>query len=389
MSPSALVSHPRRRPIVSGWRLATAGLAAVALAVLAGLLGARLVATWPEVVAARAWWQTPSALGIDTLVAAPLLALGTVVAAWWSLSLLLITASLLAGRVGLRSAILLRCIQTVAPQTLRRLAVAGIGAGLTLSALPAQAADVPPDLGWTTTQPAQAPDIAATTLSADGQLAGIDRDDVTIDGRDVSAVAVNTGGGDLRSLGDLASTEVTDPTSLGTPRTLAEGLTHEPAPAPAPAEYARPGGSSAPGSDRPGAPLPSASATQSAPTRTAPGTPAPTGTAPASSGQTGSSTGTGSSSAAPPAAAPVRPTAPPSATSPSRDGTPNPASGTIVVAEGDSLWHLAAVALPPDASNAQVASSWHTWYEVNAAVIGADPDLLHPGQVLQIPTSTG
>jgi nucleoid-associated protein YgaU len=34
-----------------------------------------------------------------------------------------------------------------------------------------------------------------------------------------------------------------------------------------------------------------------------------------------------------------------------------------------------------------VALAWPRWYAVNADVIGQDPDLIHPGQRLRIPTS--
>jgi len=59
----------------------------------------------------------------------------------------------------------------------------------------------------------------------------------------------------------------------------------------------------------------------------------------------------------------------------------------VVVAAGDSLWSIAARHLPPGATDAQVAAAWPRWYEVNAAVIGADPDLIRPGQVLAEPVT--
>lgn len=59
----------------------------------------------------------------------------------------------------------------------------------------------------------------------------------------------------------------------------------------------------------------------------------------------------------------------------------------VVVAAGDSLWAIAARHLPPDASDAQIAAAWPQWYRANAATIGADPDLITPGQVLTVPSS--
>jgi hypothetical protein len=57
----------------------------------------------------------------------------------------------------------------------------------------------------------------------------------------------------------------------------------------------------------------------------------------------------------------------------------------VVVQPGDSLWALAAAELGPDASDAAVDARWPQWYAANAAVIGPDPDLLTPGQVLRAP----
>lgn len=57
----------------------------------------------------------------------------------------------------------------------------------------------------------------------------------------------------------------------------------------------------------------------------------------------------------------------------------------VVVHRGDTLWDLAAAALPPPASEAGIARAWPRWHAVNRAVIGTDPHLLHPGQVLHAP----
>jgi LysM repeat protein len=60
---------------------------------------------------------------------------------------------------------------------------------------------------------------------------------------------------------------------------------------------------------------------------------------------------------------------------------------TVVVAEGDSLWSIAARHLPPDASDAEIARAWPLWYRANETVVGADPDVIHPGQVLTVPAT--
>ncbi|MBT8212286.1 MAG: LysM peptidoglycan-binding domain-containing protein [Acidimicrobiia bacterium] len=59
-----------------------------------------------------------------------------------------------------------------------------------------------------------------------------------------------------------------------------------------------------------------------------------------------------------------------------------------VVAPGDSLWaiasrHLDARGLP--SSDADVNRFWRDIYGANRAVIGCDPDLIHPGQRLVVP----
>ena len=57
----------------------------------------------------------------------------------------------------------------------------------------------------------------------------------------------------------------------------------------------------------------------------------------------------------------------------------------VVVRRGDSLWDIAARHLGPDASAAEVAVEWPRWHHANRDVIGADPDLLIPGQRLVPP----
>lgn len=60
-------------------------------------------------------------------------------------------------------------------------------------------------------------------------------------------------------------------------------------------------------------------------------------------------------------------------------------STSVRVRPGDSLWLLAARALGPGASEADVASYSQRIHAANVAVIGPDPDLLHPDQHLHLP----
>jgi hypothetical protein len=57
----------------------------------------------------------------------------------------------------------------------------------------------------------------------------------------------------------------------------------------------------------------------------------------------------------------------------------------VTVAAGDSLWTIAAAGLGPGAAPAQVAAEWPKWFAANRAVIGDDPSLIRPGEVLQPP----
>lgn len=57
----------------------------------------------------------------------------------------------------------------------------------------------------------------------------------------------------------------------------------------------------------------------------------------------------------------------------------------ITVRRGDSLWSIVARHLGAEASDLEIAQAWPDWYAVNRAVIGADPDLLVPGQRLLPP----
>jgi len=61
---------------------------------------------------------------------------------------------------------------------------------------------------------------------------------------------------------------------------------------------------------------------------------------------------------------------------------------TVTVRPGDSLWRIAAAHLGRAPTAARVAAAWPRWFAANRAVIGADPDLLVPGEVLHAPHSS-
>jgi resuscitation-promoting factor RpfA len=58
---------------------------------------------------------------------------------------------------------------------------------------------------------------------------------------------------------------------------------------------------------------------------------------------------------------------------------------SYVVRRGDTLWDVAARHLGPSASAADVARDWPRWYAANRAVIGADPSVIRPGELLRPP----
>lgn len=114
----------------------------------------------------------------------------------------------------------------------------------------------------------------------------------------------------------------------------------------------------------------------------------------------------------PSGAAPTRPTNAPTAApmtaspAPSPDPAPAPADGTrpadlkkpgqaprgadrYQVRPGDSLWSITADLLGPRATTSDIARAWPMIHRANAELIGPDPDLLHPGTRLVVPSSLG
>ena len=89
-----------------------------------------------------------------------------------------------------------------------------------------------------------------------------------------------------------------------------------------------------------------------------------------------------------PVAAPV-PDWPAPAGSPAKAESGRPAAGDRVVVRGDCLWHIAADSLLGELgrlpSDGEIATAVDAWWQANAEVIGPDPDLLVPGQVLRAP----
>ena len=92
-------------------------------------------------------------------------------------------------------------------------------------------------------------------------------------------------------------------------------------------------------------------------------------------------TGPAPTGPAPTVEAPAAPSTAPPEAAPAADGR--------VVVRGDCLWHIAADSLLGQLgrlpSDGEVAAAVQAWWSANADVIGPDPDLLIPGQVLRPP----
>jgi hypothetical protein len=63
----------------------------------------------------------------------------------------------------------------------------------------------------------------------------------------------------------------------------------------------------------------------------------------------------------------------------------HPAVARVVVVRGDCLWDLASSELGPGATAREITEAWQHIYRRNRAVIGPDPGLIRPGQVLRLP----
>lgn len=93
------------------------------------------------------------------------------------------------------------------------------------------------------------------------------------------------------------------------------------------------------------------------------------------------------SEAPPPGWVPPRPVVRPQPAPALVAGPGRRSSGEVVVLRGDSLWSIVARHLGPGATDAEVARAWPLWWEANRSVVGGDPDLVLPGQVLTVPRS--
>ena len=91
-------------------------------------------------------------------------------------------------------------------------------------------------------------------------------------------------------------------------------------------------------------------------------------------------------------ATPTTPTTPTAPTAPTAEQRATAVAGTreaggdvrYVVRPGDSLWSIARV---HPAADDDVDQRWRAIWAANRDVVGADPDLIHPGQALRLPAA--
>ncbi|WP_346959707.1 LysM domain-containing protein [uncultured Arthrobacter sp.] len=100
-------------------------------------------------------------------------------------------------------------------------------------------------------------------------------------------------------------------------------------------------------------------------------------------------TPTGGAVGADPRWAPAPPPVDPRALAPLplRQQKPAAGAGEVTVRAGDSLWSICAAELGPLASDVDIALAWPRLYQANRKLIGSDPGLLLPGQVLRLPAN--
>lgn len=83
-------------------------------------------------------------------------------------------------------------------------------------------------------------------------------------------------------------------------------------------------------------------------------------------------------------AAPTVAVSAPAVTTPDAAAPEAPAL-TAAVQAGDSLWSITAGLLPAGCDDARIAAAWPLLYAANRDVVGPDPGLIHPGDVLVVP----
>lgn len=312
---------------------------------------------------------------VEPYLELPVLAGGALAAAWVGLSALAALACVAARSAGSRWSRGERLVARLAPAVVRRAARIGVsvtvGAGLVLGGGAAHAAE--PDAGDSTSAVAvvdlgwrpSAPQVDAGTVDGPGPAAS----------PEATAAAGDAGAPRADDDTDTASAPAGRPTTPTAPGTLPDDVAvDEPAGKHADKQTAAQSGAQGGTPDAP-SPAAGAAVADAAPPVSGSPTAAPEADAAATA------------AVAPHAGAPAPlPAAERDAALTVTRDVPHPA-GEVVVLRGDTLWSIAARTLPADASDADVAAAVQRWHAANEAVIGGDPDLIRPGQVLVAPTA--
>jgi nucleoid-associated protein YgaU len=334
---------------------------AAEIAVLTAIDAVVLVALRPQLgslerhlAAPRTW---VARIGPDQAVATLAAALVWVVAAWLAVGLLATAAGRLPGLAGRTSA---RLSRALLPRTVHRLIAGSAGLGVLLAPVAAVAKAGPP-LASAAGRPAVASAVGRPTVASASSSLPVPSWPVDPPGRPTTPPPTTAGSAQPSPSG-AAPPSSTDSSAAGssagasTPSSLPTS-TRSSLPAPI-------WPSTGPGS-----------ATHSTATRPS-DAPSPPAASPNPDGR-GSAPG-------PPAPRP-RGSAPPDAPAPRAA----PSGGKpVTVRGGESLWLIAARRLGPHASDSQIAAAWPRWYAANRSVIGDDPALIRPGQVLRTPPTT-
>ncbi|QAY63328.1 hypothetical protein ET495_08785 [Xylanimonas allomyrinae] len=296
-------------------------------------LGAAAIALTARLVEIAPQAGSPAAR-VEDWVEVTVVGAAAVAAAWVAVGALLGLAVVAASRAGLRWRTGEAAIQRLAPGIVRRLVRAGLGVGVGASlALTPATAFAAPDAG---TDPA---------ITAESSRA---------------AEAPTT------PVAPPGTTPETADAHLGVDLAWQPTIAPEPT-APAQAAQAAPTPRDA-ADVAPATPQPAATAT----TPATPAGPLPTA-GPAAAEQR---TDWPQDAARTPDPAPALPAAP----SATHD------DGTVVVLRGDTLWAIAARALGGHPTDGQILAATLRWHEANRSVIGDDPDLVRPGQILVPPS---
>ncbi len=260
---------------------------------------------------------------IDAAVGAAVLAAGACAAAWTTAWLGLTLACVVAARAGRRRGTLERTALRIAPAVARRFVAAALGASIAVGALPAHASDLVPVADVGWQVSSTAPTgPAATSREAPIPSATPDPADLTTTAPQRADVTAQSSAAPRRSTPGTPLSRTSTPSSSTSP--AASPAVRDATPAQA---QARPEGSQA----RKDAPV----------------------TGPRK---------------------------------PSTQATASPGRETVTVRSGDTLWALAAGALGSAATDAQIAHEWPRWHDANRDLLGDDPHLIRPGDVLTVPT---